>query len=243
MVRIAFSVLFYITTISILVFLFFKIKEYFDNTVDGFSHYQKRNNYLLSPVLLILLISILLSLYYFFGIKASTLNIKIFSKILGLVVSASCLNFLILYLIYKLLFFNLSKEGYLLLGDSDETFSSSSEFNNSILKKEYFRIAYNYVILLSVVYFIFLLFPTTIVEKDIKLSNNSQIGNLKRSLVRDAQLKYGDKWFEKMYEDRNNYIKKYGYKKYLEIFGSQLNYLELEFKDYELKQKIVEMEK
>jgi hypothetical protein len=173
--------------------------------------------------------------------KGQSITLKHFIFIIIALAVLGSLYYIIFKILYYFLSNKLNNEGFLPI--SDETGEVESEYILSVLRKQYNFILNNYVSLFIILFLIFFMFPTTIVDyPEVTKDSGKEDKWYGKGVIASVKQKFGDKWFKQLAYDRKKYIEKHGYEKYIKMFGEQLGHLEPAFRDYELRQELNRLE-
>jgi len=236
--------LFIIFLLFFVILSILQIRKFFYQTIDGFAHYPNAIKLIIAPHILIFIISLSAFLVYLWLLPSNTITLNSFLITCAAIIIMTLFNFIILFALYFYLQKKLREEGYLTIYEAnaddglltEEELLETAQYANSIFLLEYFYILRNNLSMILIFYLFFFTFPTTIIEetKIVKKKIDKKEGH---NLIDDAKIYAGDNWYNKLWENRKKYIQRFGYDKYMQMFGHKLGALEMEFRTRELKEE------
>lgn len=216
----------------IIVIVYFSIKNIlnlYEEVTYGAGLENKHFKYILIVHIFILIYSAILIAVYHFN-KSNNLEFELKTFITNIIISLIGLFIvLILFWLLKFILIRYFQKIYITSyqdlkedDETDETNYSSGEYDQHSAEQRFNRIIAAVIGQLFFIYILLFIFPVTGIQIENKILEPEKKFNIKRTIVDDAREKYGDNYLYELAKLRRNYIKKYGWKTWNELFEWQV---------------------
>jgi len=239
-------ILYFIFFSIIFIILFFSIKNIinlYEEITFGAGLEKKHYRFIYFIHLFILIFSAII-IYFSHYLKKIYTNFEIKSFLYNLsfaIISIFIIIILFLFLSEKYLR-KIFIEPYLDLLDEDEDMENiNKEYDEKLTKQKYNDIIFNVVGQLFFVYLLLFIFPISQITKPTQIPDNPKKYNIKRTIVEDARIKWGDNYLIELAKLRRRYIKRHGIQKWNEYFEWQVK--DIDFTQIDRELELREMQK